>query len=1206
MKNVSNEFRNIIAKGGPFYAYARITLANGTELELNSNDDFSSDGNGYSESGGGGFPLGVAMAKTIEIAIENLDGRFSDYDFNGAKIVLYTEVDVDNGVERIKEGTFTVIDAVALGEAIEISASDDMYKADMDYVCKIDTPFTSGVLLRDVCSQCGISLGSASFVNDNFVITEKPTGITCRQAIGYVAQIAAGNAVIDENSKLQIKTYNFPSSGSWIISGGEYQDGETDILSGGSFGDNIKSVISGGKFKDSTGICVLSEFSSDPDIAVDDVTITGISVNVEGTEEKEESTLLYGTDEYALTIENPLILKNEETAISLIGDILIGLKVRPFSGSFFPNPTIQFMDPAYLIDKNDNVYQTFITDNTFDYLGGNDLSNDIPSPEKNRSSFSGSSTQVYKKLKNELNKNKTEWEKAVSGLEEDLKNSSGLYQTTEEQPDGSNIYYFHDKKTLAESKTIIKITSQAIGVSTDGGATYPVGLRVDGEAIIKILQTIGVNADWINAGTLIIRDPDGNVMLYADTETGSVRIVAETFSIRGKTIEEIAGEQVNDFVSSVYNPAISNLQSQIDGQIETWYYDYQPTLSNVPASSWKTEADRAKHEGDLFYWKSKGYSYRFFKDGSTWKWQMVQDTDITKALATANEAQDTADNKRRVFVSTPAPPYDIGDLWTQGTNGDIMRCQVSRQSGSYVSSDWVKASKYTDNSALNAFISGDFKETIDEIQKQTDGKAETWYQSTDPSSSWTTTALKQQHIGDIWFNTSSSVQKSYRWNGSSWQEMKTTPPPEVFDEIDGKAQIFVSTPKPPYSVGDLWFNSTTSDIMTCITARSSGSYTASDWQKRNKYTDDSAVTRLDQELNSTEEIFNRLTQNGKIKGIYLQNGQLYISFDYAKGGTLVLGGSNNISGTMKILSSDGKELCVFDNTGGKITGSLYTEVENYWGREWISIDGPLIESGIGEEKIATFDMAAQYSDGVKLALTCQNGIIVNSGNNYMSFKEQEFSVTTDNSISVTALGSGLRLDGSSMELWGNSGSLYSSYSEGFKIQTLNGMSVQSSSGIANGTTLHVYGSILVEDAFLCKGTKSRICETKDYSTRKLYCYETASPLFGDVGCGLTDENGECYVEFDSVFAETVNMNCEYQVFLQKEGKGDIWVEEKTQTYFKVKGTENLKFSWEVKSKQKGYELNRLDDFYSEDEIYDIGYEKQAFDYVKNYLDNGGL
>lgn len=1065
MKNVSNEFRNIIAKGGPFYAYARITLANGTELELNSNDDFSSDGNGYSESGGGGFPLGVAMAKTIEIAIENLDGRFSNYDFNGAKIVLYTEVDVDNGVERIKEGTFTVIDAVAPGEAIEISASDDMYKADMDYVCKIDTPFTSGVLLRDVCSQCGISLGSASFVNDNFVITEKPTGITCRQAIGYVAQIAAGNAVIDERSKLQIKTYNFPSSGSWIISGGEYQDGETDILSGGSFGDQIKSVISGGKFKDSTGICVLSEFSSDPDIAVDDVTITGISVNVEGTEDQEESTLLYGTDEYALAIKNPLISGSEETAISLIGDILIGLKVRPFSGEFFPDPTIQFMDPAYLVDKNDNVYQTFITDNSFDYLGGSNLSNDTPSPERNRSSYSGSSTQIYNKLKSEINKSRTEWEKAVSGLEEDLKNSSGLYQTTEEQPDGSNIYYFHDKKTLAESETIIKITSQAIGVSTDGGATYPVGLRVDGEAIIKILQTIGVNADWINAGTLIIRDPDGNVMLYADTETGSVRIVAETFSIRGKTIEEIAGEQVNDFVSSVYNPAISNLQSQIDGQIESWYYDYQPTLSNAPASSWKTEADRAKHEGDLFYWKSKGYSYRFFKDGSTWKWQMVQDTDITKALATANEAQDTADNKRRVFVSTPAPPYDIGDLWTQGTNGDIMRCQVSRQSGSYVSSDWVKASKYTD---------------------------------------------------------------------------------------------------------------------------------------------DSAVTRLDQELNSTEEIFNRLTQNGKIKGIYLQNGQLYISFDYAKGGTLVLGGNNNISGTMKILSSDDKELCVFDNTGGKITGSLYTEVENHWGREWISINGPLIESGIGEEKIATFDMAAQYSDGVKLALTCQNGIIVNSGNNYMSFKEQEFSVTSDNSISVKALGSGLRLDGSSMELWGNSVSLYGSYSEGFKIQTLKGMSVQSSTGIANGTTLHVYGAIVVEDVFLCKGTKSRICETKDYSTRKLYCYETASPLFGDVGCGLTDENGECYVEFDSVFAETVNMNCEYQVFLQKEGKGDIWVEEKTQTYFKVKGTENLKFSWEVKSKQKGYELNRLDDFYSEDEIYDIGYEKQAFDYVKNYLDNGGL
>ena len=125
-----------------------------------------------------------------------------------------------------------------------------------------------------------------------------------------------------------------------------------------------------------------------------------------------------------------------------------------------------------------------------------------------------------------------------------------------------------------------------------------------------------------------------------------------------------------------------------------------------------------------FFWKSKGFSYRFLKDGYTWKWQLVKDTDVTKALADAADALDTADSKRRVFVLTPQPPYDIGDLWVQGSDGDIMRCQTSRMSGSYSSYDWVKASKYTDDTALNSFINGEFRQQIEALEQQTDKKAE--------------------------------------------------------------------------------------------------------------------------------------------------------------------------------------------------------------------------------------------------------------------------------------------------------------------------------------------------------------------------------------------------------------------------------------------------------------------------------------------------
>lgn len=355
----------------------------------------------------------------------------------------------------------------------------------------------------------------------------------------------------------------------------------------------------------------------------------------------------------------------------------------------------------------------------------------------------------------------------------------------------------------------------------------------------------GLLANFVTAANLVagtIKSADNGKTFFLDLDNGVLNMNATSISIASKSINEVAKEiadqQVNNFVNTVYSPGISNLQSQIDGQIETFYYDYEPTLNNVPASNWETEAERARHEGDLFYWKSKGYAYRFFKDGNSWKWQMVQDTDITTALSEAAQAQDTADSKRRVFVSQPVPPYDIGDLWVQGEAGDIMRSAVSRQSGDHVSSDWIKASKYTDDTALNSFISGEYSKTIKDLETQADQKSETWYQATDPASSWTS-EQKSEHKGDLWYNT--AEQKTYIYDGSKWEETKTSPPDIVFDRIDGKAQVFVSQPKPPYAVGDLWVQGDKGDIMRCALDRTSGNYVSTDWVKASKYTDNSAL-----------------------------------------------------------------------------------------------------------------------------------------------------------------------------------------------------------------------------------------------------------------------------------------------------------------------------------------------------------------------------
>lgn len=377
----------------------------------------------------------------------------------------------------------------------------------------------------------------------------------------------------------------------------------------------------------------------------------------------------------------------------------------------------------------------------------------------------------------------------------------------------------------------------------------------------------GVVADAIITG--LLSDKTGRN--YWNLDTGEFRMTMESFTVDGETVEDIAkgvadeaqklaqayaDKQLSDF-TNIVSGNIDSLQKQIDGQIETFYYDYEPELNNIPASEWTTEADRVKHEGDLFYWKTKGYAYRFFKDGTTWKWQLVQDTDVTKALANAAKAQDTADSKRRIFTVQPITPYDVGDTWMDGR--DILTCTVSRQTGACQSSDWRKLNAYTDDAALNAFISGDYKNAIDALKTQADKKAETWRQADDPAAGWTQ-AEKAEHKGDLWYKTTD--QKAYIYTGTVWELMKTAPPDEVFDKIDGKAQVYIDQPSPPYNIGDLWITGT--DIKVCINARVTGEFMVSDWRKKDNYTDDSYAKQVEEAVEALgDDLYQQI--DGKIE-----------------------------------------------------------------------------------------------------------------------------------------------------------------------------------------------------------------------------------------------------------------------------------------------------------------------------------------------------
>lgn len=141
-------------------------------------------------------------------------------------------------------------------------------------------------------------------------------------------------------------------------------------------------------------------------------------------------------------------------------------------------------------------------------------------------------------------------------------------------------------------------------------------------------------------------------------------------------------EDLTAFQNAV-NTTIEGLQGQIDGSIMTWFYEYVPTNENLPASEWTSTDLKNNHLGDLFYDTITGYCYRWQVQNNTYSWQRITDVDVTKALSDAAKAQDTADQKRRVFVgaNSPTPPYDVGDLWAQGASGDLMKCKVAKNTG---------------------------------------------------------------------------------------------------------------------------------------------------------------------------------------------------------------------------------------------------------------------------------------------------------------------------------------------------------------------------------------------------------------------------------------------------------------------------------------------------------------------------------------------
>ena len=930
MINVTNQLKTESLLNSNYYVTANAVLRDGTTLSLKK-EDFYLDGNGIVDSSDSGdFPIGVAIEKTATLALVNDDNRFSDYNFAGAQFTLFLNLQLSDRLETIRRGTFIVSKKPATSDEINLTLLDYMSKAETGYNTNLVFPCSAGEVLEDACQQTGIVLGDATFKNADYQVQKKPENTTFRAVIGMVAALAGGNARIDENDNLRIITFDDGTDTITLETVPWYDINGNTILDVGS--NEIKTVLERKGFKSNA----IRNLTYD----VDDVVVTGVKYTDNETEYK------YGTDGYVITIDNKLLSGNEQTGIDLIGKEIVGMRLRPFSCDSAAIGYATFGDRITFSDIKGNIYYSYLTDVDFAFSGSTSFSCNAKSMEDINADYPDSMQVEVDNIKKDSEKKITAYDAKLKQMNELAANTLGFYYTEEVQADGSTISYRHNKPTLADSKVIYKTGVDGFFLSVDGGQTWKAGFDSNGDVVLNILYAIGIQSDWINTRGFTAKDNNGNITFRIDAETGAVNLNATELKIKGKTPENVANAEVEKFIAEVYSPQIKVLQEQIDGQIEAFFGDYVPDGNNEPASTWTDDITKKKHLGDLFYIVNNeeygGQAYRYAKINGEYKWDYVKDTAVIKALADAAKAQDTANVKKRIFGTEPVPPYDIDDLWVQGKTGDILKCQKAKAEGAnYDADDWVRASKYTDDSAITKFIKGVFADTIESLQEQLDGKIQTWSQDTDPALEWTETEEipwtdvdgnsildvggneilliwekgKYIHKGDLWQNTSGGNTR-WRWDGSEWVEQKA--PDYLFDKIDGKAAVYFEQPKPPYNMGDFWITSKAdgeASIKTAVRSRADGTFTDTDWIDF-KYVDktdiDNAVKEYDTSLGQ-DEVFNKLTNGGKDQGIYIQDGKLYINANYILAG-LLAGKFINAKG-IKVIDKDNQTTLYIDDSG---------------------------------------------------------------------------------------------------------------------------------------------------------------------------------------------------------------------------------------------------------------------------------------------------
>lgn len=583
MINVSNAFREKLEAGEPVRMMVDITFPDGTKKTIN--EDIMNGDNGFSDCAeSSSFPVGATICKTLTLSINNDQEQWKNYSFYGAKIHAYlklqtsyaapesvsvlldesynpildstgdsiiaTQAATKDIIETIDKGVYTVTTPEQYSDIINVTALDDMYKANKTYTSGLKLPQSLINLVRDACKTVGIGM-NLTMDHGDIIIRSIPDSMTFRQLFGYAAMVESANARIDYSGNLQFVKWDF---------GKMESDNAATVDTDGfiHFGDANPSIDTDGFVSlpgwtiNAEGFLALTSgpgsdvqrlmaYANPPALSSDDIVITGIRLKNGETDDNTDTdhSGMYGEEGYVLELENELIDTDQlQTVANIIGEQIVGVRFRNLEGDLIYEPTVEFGDMVYTYDRSGNKYVTPLTDVSGNVGGLTTVKTQADDPIRGSSDFYGNSTKAIVAARQMVQKETSAREEAIQRLAETLRSSSGLYMTQEPQQDGSIIYYMHNKPTIKESNIIWKLTAEAFAVSIDGGKTYPYGFAVTGELITRLLYAEGINADYINAGTLIVRDKSGNVIFEADMDTGSVTLDGSYVTIGGKPLDE--------------------------------------------------------------------------------------------------------------------------------------------------------------------------------------------------------------------------------------------------------------------------------------------------------------------------------------------------------------------------------------------------------------------------------------------------------------------------------------------------------------------------------------------------------------------------------------------------------------------------------------------------------------------------------------------